>query len=219
MGFGMLYYSLVYSARAKVVVCLGSGGGFVPRILRQAQRDLGSDFEGRTILVDANAPEEGFGAPNYLAEDSFFRTEFLDIELRIQPTEEAAKELASAGVEIDLLHIDANHNVENVLSDYRDYRPLLSDRFLITMHDTRFSPGVVEALKQIRATEDVDLIDFNHLSYGLAILKPRVPSAEVAAPWMKAGAFLRHPKPHASARFQKLAHKWKSLSRWRRGSR
>src|SRR5262245_38832527 len=41
LGMGLLYYALTYSLRADVAVCLGSGGGFVPRLMRQAQRDLG----------------------------------------------------------------------------------------------------------------------------------------------------------------------------------
>ena len=40
LGAGMLYYSLAYSLKARTCVCLGSGGGFVPRMMRQAQRDL-----------------------------------------------------------------------------------------------------------------------------------------------------------------------------------
>ena len=51
LGAGMLYYGLAYSLRARTCVCLGSGGGFVPRLMRQAQRDL--EIEGsRTFLVD-----------------------------------------------------------------------------------------------------------------------------------------------------------------------
>src|SRR5688572_17442209 len=53
LGGGLLYYALAYMSRARLCVCLGSAGGFVPRLMRQAQRDLG--LEGaRTILVDAN---------------------------------------------------------------------------------------------------------------------------------------------------------------------
>jgi hypothetical protein len=51
LGAGMLYYSLAYATKATTCVCLGSGGGFVPRLMRQAQRDLGIPG-GRTILVD-----------------------------------------------------------------------------------------------------------------------------------------------------------------------
>ena len=76
LGAGMLYYALAYSLRSRTCVCLGSGGGFVPRLMRQAQRDL--DLEGsRTILVDG-APQvrqerkEIWGSPDWLAEDSTF---------------------------------------------------------------------------------------------------------------------------------------------------
>ena len=51
LGAGMLYYALCYAMQCKTCVCLGSGGGFVPRMMRQAQRDLGLP-ESRTILVD-----------------------------------------------------------------------------------------------------------------------------------------------------------------------
>lgn len=57
--------------RAKLAVCLGSGGGFVPRLTRQAQRDLGIATHGRTILVVANRPEAGWGAPARLRQRRF----------------------------------------------------------------------------------------------------------------------------------------------------
>src|SRR5690349_21274860 len=60
LGIGLLYYSLVYARRTRVAVCLGSGGGFVPRLMRQAQRDLGIDADSRTILVDADLPQAGW---------------------------------------------------------------------------------------------------------------------------------------------------------------
>ena len=40
LGAGLLYYSFAYAFRSRTIVALGSGGGFVPRVLRQAQRDL-----------------------------------------------------------------------------------------------------------------------------------------------------------------------------------
>lgn len=59
LGMGLIYYGIAYILRAKLAVCLGSGGGFVPRLMRQAQRDLGIADDARTILVDANRPEAG----------------------------------------------------------------------------------------------------------------------------------------------------------------
>ena len=57
LSAGMLYYALAYSFKAKTCVCLGSGGGFVPRLMRQAQRDLGLEGS-RTLLVDGTLQVE-----------------------------------------------------------------------------------------------------------------------------------------------------------------
>ena len=51
LGAGILYYALAYAHRARTCVCLGSGGGYVPRLMRQAQRDLHLE-DSRTFLVD-----------------------------------------------------------------------------------------------------------------------------------------------------------------------
>ena len=72
LNAGLIYYALAYSARAKTCVCLGSGGGFVPRMMRQAQRDL--NIEGsRTFLVDgAQHPNTHQGcAPTCFALSAF----------------------------------------------------------------------------------------------------------------------------------------------------
>ena len=52
LGDGLIIYSLIQYMRAKVCVCLGSGGGFVPRIMTQARHDLHSQniFEGNADL-------------------------------------------------------------------------------------------------------------------------------------------------------------------------
>ena len=40
LGDGILIYAIIQYMRAKTCVCLGSGGGFIPRIMSQARRDL-----------------------------------------------------------------------------------------------------------------------------------------------------------------------------------
>ena len=40
LGDGMLIYTAIQYMRAKTCVCLGSGGGFIPRIITQARIDL-----------------------------------------------------------------------------------------------------------------------------------------------------------------------------------
>src|SRR6056300_1227555 len=86
LGDGLLVYSIIHYMRAKVCVCLGSGGGFIPRIMTQARLDLYDlqIFEGKkefnwgdiggTYLVDA---ANGVGGDiDYKKEDSFFRQNF-----------------------------------------------------------------------------------------------------------------------------------------------
>ena len=40
LGDGLLIYAVIQYLRAKTCVCLGSGGGFIPRLMTQARYDL-----------------------------------------------------------------------------------------------------------------------------------------------------------------------------------
>ena len=83
LGDGILIYSLIQFHKYKTLVCLGSGGGFIPRIMTQARLDLHSQniFEGDrayswgdigcTFVVD---PCNGVGGQSTLDdENSFYR--------------------------------------------------------------------------------------------------------------------------------------------------
>src|SRR5437016_12503971 len=101
LGMGLFYYSLVYGSKARMAVCLGSGGGFVPRLMRQAQRDAGIAVRSRTILVDGDVPDAGWGSPQWLEPDSFFRVHYPDVELVLESTSAAAERVFGAeGVRI-----------------------------------------------------------------------------------------------------------------------
>ena len=75
IGDGMMVYSIIQHMRAKNCVCIGSGGGFIPRIITQARNDLFKQgiFDGNpdsnwgdigaTYVVDAC---NGIGGPNDL---------------------------------------------------------------------------------------------------------------------------------------------------------
>lgn len=172
LGFGLVYYALAYALQAKTAVCLGSGGGFVPRLLRQAQRDLGIAAQSRTILVDGNQPEAGWGAPAWLPVDSFFRQSFPDVELLIESTATAATMLGERGIAIDYLHIDADHSFEGCLQDFRAYRPLLPVGAVVTLHDTQFDgAGVRHVVEHLRARGDCELVDFPNVGAGTAVLR------------------------------------------------
>ena len=174
LGLGVFYYGVAYALQARMSVCLGSGGGFVPRLMRQAQRDLGLADQSRTILVDANLPEAGFGSPYWLSADSFFRTHYPDVEVRLETTDRAAVALSREKVVIDYLHIDADHSYEQCRRDFFTYRILMAPVHVITMHDTDMKT-VDRVVNELRALPEIDLINLVALGRGLAIITPRLP--------------------------------------------
>ncbi len=180
LGAGILYYGLAYSLKARTCVCLGSGGGFVPRLMRQAQRDL-ELADSRTILVDGTkqvdqAKKDIWGVPCWIPEDSFFRTRYRDVEIRFELTETAFREyFQPGGIQIDYLHIDADHHYEGAKLDWDLYHTLVPDSGIITLHDTvnyREPCGVYRVLDDIRATGRYDVINLP-IAYGTAIVRKR----------------------------------------------
>jgi|TARA_B110000503_G_C7172509_1_gene425037 hypothetical protein len=146
LGDGLLVYTIIQVMRFKTCVCLGSGGGFIPRIMTQARLDLHDQeiFEGSadynwgdigvTYLVDA---ANGIGGNiDYLDEDSFFR--YLFAPRFIKDTTENAyyNFFVKQDIKIDLLHIDAGHSYEDVKKDFELYSKLINPNGIITIHDT-----------------------------------------------------------------------------------
>jgi hypothetical protein len=146
LGDGLLIYSIIHYMRAKVCVCLGSGGGFIPRIMTQARVDLYDSqiFEGNrdynwgdigvTYLVDAS---NGVGGnTDWINEDSFFRKTFFP-RVILETTENAYYNFfVKEDIKIDYLHIDAGHSYEDVKRDFLLYSDLLSENGIISIHDT-----------------------------------------------------------------------------------
>lgn len=168
LGDGLLIYSIIHYMRAKTVVCLGSGGGFVPRIMTQARLDLYDSqiFEGVrdynwgdigvTYLVDA-ANDVG-GYVDWKDEDCFFRTEFYP-RIIVDTTENAYYNFfIKEDIKIDYLHIDAGHSYEDVKNDFELYSKILSPNGIISIHDTDTSFEKEHILPD-------DLGDKTHLDY------------------------------------------------------
>jgi len=131
LGDGLLIYSIIQFMRAKVCVCLGSGGGFIPRIMTQARVDLYDTgiFEGDrdynwgdigvTYVVDA-ANKIG-GNVDWLEEDSFLRKTFYPRVIN-ETTEKAYKNFfVKEDIKIDYLHIDAGHTYKDIKRDFNQY--------------------------------------------------------------------------------------------------
>jgi hypothetical protein len=168
LGDGLLIYSAIQYMRAKTCVCLGSGGGFIPRIMSQARMDLHDQkiFEGEklmewgdvgtTILVDAS---NGVGGhTDWVEKDSFFRTHF-PCRVILETTENAYYNFfVKEDIKIDYLHIDAGHSYEDVKKDFELYSKLLSPNGIISIHDTD------ESFEKEHIISD-DIIDSYHQEY------------------------------------------------------
>lgn len=146
LGDGLIIYSIIQYMRAKVCVCLGSGGGFVPRLMTQARYDLYRQniFEGNsdlnwgdigvTYVVDAM---NGIGGKvDWFKEESFFRRTFHPRILGTTTEEAFHNYFVLNDVKIDYLHIDAGHSYENVKEDFELYSQLVSPNGIISIHDT-----------------------------------------------------------------------------------
>ena len=151
LGDGLLVYSVIQHMRAKNCVCIGSGGGYVPRIMTQARIDLWEQgiFEGdsdmnwgdigSTFVVDAC---NGVGGNTDLKDEtSFYRQRFYPRLIK-ETSERAYYDFfVKHDIKIDVLFIDGDHSYEGVKLDFELYSKLLNDKGVIFIHDTDESYG------------------------------------------------------------------------------
>lgn len=146
LGDGMIIYSLILFNRAKTCVCIGSGGGFIPRLMTQARRDLWEQgiFEGNnsaewgdigtTLIIDAANGVGGF--TDWTEENSFLRQHF-DPQVILETSERAFYDyFVRQDMKIDYLHIDGDHSYNGVKKDFDLYSTIMSENGIITIHDT-----------------------------------------------------------------------------------
>ena len=146
LGDGMLIYSFIQFIKAKVCVCIGSGGGFIPRLMTQARWDLHGQkiFEGNnqqewgdigtTIIIDAANGVGGF--TDWTNENSFLRQHFQP-QVILETSEKAFYDFfVRQDIKIDYLHIDGEHSYEGVKKDFELYSTIMSENGMITIHDT-----------------------------------------------------------------------------------
>lgn len=146
LGDGLIVYSLIQHMRAKTCVCIGSGGGFIPRLMTQARRDLydqqiftgDNEFNwgdiGVTYVIDAC---NGIGGPNDLErENSFFRSNFYPRFIKSTSENAYYDFFVLQDIKIDLLFIDGDHSYEGVKLDFELYSRIMSPNGIIILHDT-----------------------------------------------------------------------------------
>ena len=146
MGDGIIVYSLIQHMRYKSCVCIGSGGGYIPRIMTQARADLHSqeiyDGDGTyswgdigtTYVVD---PCNGIGGDSNICDmEGFYQTTFFPRFIK-ETSERAYYDFfVREDIKIDLLFIDGDHSYEGVKKDFELYSKLLNPNGLILIHDT-----------------------------------------------------------------------------------
>jgi hypothetical protein len=146
LGDGLVLYALIQHMRAKNCVCIGSGGGFIPRIMTQARKDLHEQgiFTGDpgiswgdigvTYVVDAC---NGIGGPNDLErETSFFRSVFQPRFIKYTSEEAYYNFFVPQDIKIDVLFIDGDHSYEGVKLDFELYSKLLAPKGVVILHDS-----------------------------------------------------------------------------------
>lgn len=146
MGDGLMVYSMIQHMRAKNCVCIGSGGGYIPRIMTQARLDLhkqnifngNNDFNwgdiGVTYVVDAC---NGVGGYSELEnEHSFLNKVFFPRFIKSTSVDAFYDFFIRQDIKIDFLFIDGDHSYEGVKQDFELYSTILSEKGVIMLHDT-----------------------------------------------------------------------------------
>ena len=146
MGDGLMVYSMIQHMRAKNCVCIGSGGGYIPRIMTQARLDLhkqnifngNNDFNwgniGVTYVVDAC---NGVGGYSDLEnEHSFLNKVFFPRFIKSNSVDAFYDFFIRQDIKIDFLFIDGDHSYEGVKQDFKLYSTILSEKGIIMLHDT-----------------------------------------------------------------------------------
>jgi hypothetical protein len=168
LGFGMVYYGLVHALRAQACCVLGSGGGFVPRIVRQAQLDMCLP-RSETYLVDADCGN--WGRPDWTDPNSFFRKNWPDIMWINAKTEDAVHAFSDQCIEF--LHIDADHS--RAMEDFTLWARKVKPGGAVTIHDTKTRGGcnAGKAVGFIRDLPGWDVVDFDiGVGVGIAYRRP-----------------------------------------------
>ena len=140
MGSGIMYFSIPYFLKAQVCVCLGSGGGYVPRLMVDCVHELnethmyGEDKYGEVYVVDATNSVNG--EVDWADEDSYLREKFNPRFINSTTEDAFYNFFVKRDIKIDYLHIDADHTYEGCKLDFDLYSTIMNENGIISIHDT-----------------------------------------------------------------------------------
>ena len=137
LAAGIMYYSITYFLKSQVCVCLGSGGGYVPRLMTDAIWELQETDMiemGEVYVVDATNSVNG--EVDWSDEDSYLREKFNPRFLNTTTEDAFYNFFVKRDIKVDYLHIDADHTYEGVKKDFELYSTLMNENGIISIHDT-----------------------------------------------------------------------------------
>ena len=140
IGSGIMYFSIPYFLKARVCVCLGSGGGYVPRLMVDCIYELnetqmyGEGKYGEVYVVDATNSVNG--EVDWSDDDSFLREKFNPKFLNTTTEDAFYNFFVKRDIKIDYLHIDADHTYEGCKLDFDLYSTIMNENAIISIHDT-----------------------------------------------------------------------------------
>ena len=137
LGGGLLFYTIPYLMKSRTCVCLGSGGGFVPRLMTDCMWELQETNMinmGEVYVVDATNGVNG--EVDWNEGDSFLREKFNPKFLNTTTEDAFYNFFVKRDIKIDYLHIDADHTYEGVKKDFELYSTLMNENGIISIHDT-----------------------------------------------------------------------------------
>ena len=137
LGAGIMYYSIPYFLKANVCVCLGSGGGYVPRLMTDATWELQETDMiemGEVYVVDATNNVNG--EVDWSGDDSYLREKFNPRFINSTTEDAFYNFFVKRDIKIDYLHIDADHTYEGCKLDFDLYSTLMNENGIISIHDS-----------------------------------------------------------------------------------
>lgn len=169
---------IIDAARPRTLVELGTHNGFSFFAFAEAARRLG--LPTRLWAVDTWEGDEHAGFYG----DEVYESVRAVVDADYAGSAELIRGYFAHAVDrfadgsIDLLHIDGRHRYEDVREDFETYRPKLSDRAVVLVHDTRefdHDFGVHRFWAEVEAT--VPSFEFLH-GHGLGVLAwgPKAPT-------------------------------------------
>ena len=140
LGSGIFYYAVPYFLKARVCVCLGSGGGYVPRLMTDCVWELnetnmyGEDKMGEVYVVDATNNVNG--EVDWADKDSYLREKFNPRFINSTTEDAFYNFFVKRDIKIDYLHIDADHTYDGCKLDFDLYSTIMNEKGIISIHDT-----------------------------------------------------------------------------------